>query len=125
MSALTSAWAIKRQASPPSRAVSSAARVGLVAQAIIYVTLAWLAADIADGRRGPQANQQGALAEIVSRPGGVALVVVLVVGFACYCLWRLSEAIFGIRSTIGRSIGCSRWLERWRMARYAYQRSCF
>jgi hypothetical protein len=81
--------------SPQTRAVTSTARVGLVAQAIIYLTLAWLTAEIAAGRRSPQANQQGALAEIVSQPGGVALVVALIVGFACYSLWRLSEAIFG------------------------------
>lgn len=87
--------AIRRRASPQTRAVTSTARVGLVAQAIVYLTLAWLAAEIADGRRTPQANQQGALAEIVSHSGGVALVVVLAIGFACYSLWRLSEAIFG------------------------------
>jgi hypothetical protein len=71
--------------------VTSAARVRLVAQAIVYVTLAWLAAEIAAGRRTPQANQQGALAEVVSHSGGV----VLLIGFNSYSVWRLSEAIFG------------------------------
>jgi hypothetical protein len=76
------------------------ARAGLIAQAIIYLILAWLTIQIAAGHRGPQANQKGALAEIISQPGGVAVATVLVVGFASYSLWRLSEAIFG--SSINR-----------------------
>ena len=91
MGALT----LTRRVSPETRAVTSAARVGLAAQAITYVTLAWLTADIAAGQRSPQANQEGALAEIVSKPGGAVLAVVLAAGFACYSLWRLSEAAFG------------------------------
>jgi hypothetical protein len=58
--------------------------------------LAWLTLEIATGGDGgKQANQKGALAEVVSHPGGVALAVVLSVGFGCYALWRLSEAVFG------------------------------
>jgi hypothetical protein len=71
------------------------ARVGLIAQAITYLILAWLTAQIAAGHRSQPANQKGALAEVISHPGGVALVVVLVVGFGSYSLWRLSEAVFG------------------------------
>jgi Domain of Unknown Function (DUF1206) len=71
------------------------ARVGLGSQAIVYLVLAWLTAEIAAGGGDKQANQKGALAEVIRHPGGVVLIVVMTAGFACYSLWRLSEAVFG------------------------------
>jgi Domain of Unknown Function (DUF1206) len=90
-----SAPGIGRRASPESRLVTSVARAGLSAQAIVYLALAWLTAQIAAGHSSPQANQKGALAEMVSHSGGVVLVTALAVGFASYAVWRLSEAVFG------------------------------
>jgi hypothetical protein len=73
------------------------ARYGLGSQALVYLLLAWLTFEVAvrGGSGGQQANQQGALAEVISHPGGVVLVAVMSAGFACYALWRLSEAVFG------------------------------
>jgi hypothetical protein len=89
------------------------ARAGLIAQSIVYLILAWLIVQIAVGGHGPQANQKGALAEIISHPGGVAVVIALIVGFASYSLWRLSEAIFGSsvnHTTIDRLLSLARGL---------------
>jgi hypothetical protein len=78
------------------------ARYGLGSQALVYLLLAWLTFEIAvrgrgggGGSGGQQANQQGALAEVISHPGGVVLVAIMSAGFGCYALWRLSEAVFG------------------------------
>jgi hypothetical protein len=84
--------------SPQTRVVTSLARAGLVAQAIVYLVLGALALRIGFGAgTGKPANQQGALAEVVSQPGGLVLVAVLAAGFGAYALWRASEAAFGSR----------------------------
>jgi hypothetical protein len=84
--------------SPQTRGVTSLARAGLVAQAAVYLVLGLLALRIGFGSTsGQPANQQGALAEVVSQPGGIALVAVLAAGFGAYALWRASEAAFGSR----------------------------
>jgi hypothetical protein len=95
-----STLAITHRVSPQSRAVTSMARAGLIAQAIIYQILAWLTIQIAAGHRGPQANQKGALAEIISQPGGVAVAIVLVVGFASYS----PTDGFGVRTVVRRRL---------------------
>jgi hypothetical protein len=59
------------------------ARAGLVARGVIYLLIGVIAALVALGRSGQQADQQGAL-------------VLLGIGFAAYALWRLSEAAFGV-----------------------------
>jgi Domain of Unknown Function (DUF1206) len=84
--------------SPPTRVVTTLARAGLVAQAIVYLVLGALALQIGFGSGGGQpADQQGALAEVVNQPGGVVLVAVLAAGLGAYALWRASEAAFGSR----------------------------
>lgn len=72
-----------------------AARTGLLARAVVYVVLGWLAIDIATGHRQHQANQKGALADVASHPGGTALLIVVVAGLWCYAAWQLSRAVFG------------------------------
>jgi hypothetical protein len=74
------------------------ARYGLGSQALVYLLLAWLTFEIAargGGTGGQEANQQGALAAVISHPGGLVLVASMSAGFGCYALWRLSEAVFG------------------------------
>lgn len=75
--------------------MAGAARLGLAARAFVYLVIGWLAIQIAFGHRTQQANQKGALADIAGHPAGLVLLWVLGVGFACYALWRLSEAAFG------------------------------
>lgn len=78
-----------------SRVMAALARFGLAARGFVYLTIGWLAVQIARGRGNHQANQRGALAEIAQHPFGVALLWVLGLGFAAYAVWRLSEAAFG------------------------------
>ena len=101
---------------PRTRAITAAARTGLAAQALVYILLGWLAVQIAVGHSTPQVNQTGALADVVSHPGGVVLVALIAAGFGCYALWRLSEAVFGSRVNHTRT---DRWLSGLRALAYA------
>lgn len=77
-----------------SPAMRATARVGLAARAVVYLLMGGLAIDIAIGGSKRPANQQGALAEVASTPGGTVLLVLVAAGFAGYALWRLSQALF-------------------------------
>ena len=77
------------------RAIGWAARAGLAARGTTYLLLAALTVSLALGNQ-EEADQTGALQELVSRPWGSWLVGLLAVGFACYALWRFSEAVFGV-----------------------------
>jgi hypothetical protein len=78
-----------------SRPMHWVARFGLACRGVIYLLLGLLAVLVA---RGDQAemDQKGVLRAVVDKPFGGFVVVLLGVGFACYALWRLSEAIFGV-----------------------------
>lgn len=70
------------------------ARLGLLARAVIYLVIGWLAILLARGGSG-HVDQRGALVALLSQPFGTLLVVVLLVGFLGYAAWRFSEAAFG------------------------------
>jgi uncharacterized integral membrane protein len=72
------------------------ARAGLAARGVIYILIGWVAILIALGRSSRQADQQGALQLLAGKPYGLASLWLLGIGFACYALWRLSEAAFGV-----------------------------
>ena len=78
-----------------SRPMGWLARVGLTARGVVYLVMGWLAILVAMGARA-QVDQRGALAEVLGRPAGTALVWLMAIGFAAYALWRLSEAAFGV-----------------------------
>lgn len=73
------------------------ARVGLAARGLVYVLVALLAARIAFGRRDQGADQKGAFQTLAQNGPGRVVLWVVVVGFAGYALWQLSEAAFGAR----------------------------
>jgi hypothetical protein len=73
-------------------------RVGLAARGVLYIVLGILALRIALGDRGEQANQNGALQEVVAQPFGQVLIWVVAVGLIAYALWRLATAAFGVRA---------------------------
>lgn len=70
------------------------ARAGLIAKGVLYAVLALLALQIALGN-GAEADSQGALREVASRPFGTAMLVVLGLGFAGYAGWQLRCAVKG------------------------------
>ncbi|HEY6278145.1 MAG TPA: DUF1206 domain-containing protein [Streptosporangiaceae bacterium] len=79
--------------SPAARAL---ARAGLTARGVLYLLIGWVAILVALGQSRHQADQQGALQLLASKPFGVFLLWLLGIGFAGYALWRLSEAAFGV-----------------------------
>ena len=70
------------------------ARAGLVAKGALYALLALLALQIALGNSA-DADSQGALREVASRPFGTAVLAALGLGFAGYAIWQLRAALQG------------------------------
>src|SRR3954469_14590546 len=71
------------------------ARFGLAARGLVYIVIAWIAAQIAFGGSSQQADRQGAIHTLASNGVGKVLVVLAGIGFAGYALWRLTQAIWG------------------------------
>lgn len=71
------------------------ARFGLVAQGVSFALVAVLAIKLALGDGGAATDRQGALRTIAQDGAGRAIVIALAIGFGCYTLWRLFEAVFG------------------------------
>jgi hypothetical protein len=72
------------------------ARWGLAARATIYLLIGVLAALLAAGQYGHEADQRGALQTLAGRSGGNVLIWIIMVGLVGYALWRFSEAAFGV-----------------------------
>lgn len=75
--------------------VARAGRVGMIAAGVLYLTLAWLAAQVADREGTERADTQGALHAIAGAPLGKAALAFLAAGFAGYALWRFLVAALG------------------------------
>jgi hypothetical protein len=86
-----------------TRPMDWAARAGLTARGLVYLLIGVLAFLVARGARA-EVDQTGALAQVLAKPFGGWVVGLLAVGFACYSLWRLSEAAFGVTGE-GRKTG--------------------
>lgn len=69
------------------------ARYGLVAKGASYALVAVLAVLLAVGAGGKAASRVGALESIAGAWWGVAVLVVLALGFAAYAVWRALEAM--------------------------------
>lgn len=82
-------------ATATGRPMGWVARVGLTARATIYLLMGWLAIVVSLGGRA-KVDQRGALSEVLSQPLGTLLVVLMLLGFVAYALWRFSEAAFGV-----------------------------
>ncbi|CAM4009845.1 DUF1206 domain-containing protein [Nocardia ninae] len=74
------------------------ARAGFVMTGIVHLIIGYIAIRIALGGRGGNADHSGAMAELVSKPGGVFVMWVAVVAFVLMALWRLAETVFGSAS---------------------------
>lgn len=83
------------RAAADSRSMDAVARAGLTARGVVYILMGVLALLIARGGHA-EVDQKGALAQLLLKPYGKWLVGLLAVGFACYALWRLLEAAFGV-----------------------------
>lgn len=79
--------------------VDRVARVGFCARGVVYAVIGLVALQIArdGGAHGEDASKNGALQEIAKQSFGRVLLLVLAVGLAGYAVWRLSEALWGVR----------------------------
>jgi len=70
------------------------AKAGLATRAVIYVLLAYIAADLAlRHNSSAEANGSGALSEIGRQPAGRALLGLLAIGLVGYATWRVAQAL--------------------------------
>jgi hypothetical protein len=81
-----------------SPAARGLARMGLTARGVLYILIGWIAILVALGQSSHEADQQGALQLLAAQSYGLVSLWLLGIGFACYALWRLSEAAFGVTS---------------------------
>jgi hypothetical protein len=78
--------------------VERAGRIGLVAKGVSYALIGILAIQIPLGQGGQAADRQGVLRELANESWGTAALIALAVGFACYGVWRLIEAVVDRRN---------------------------
>lgn len=77
--------------------IDHVARAGLVAYAIIYLLIGWLAVQLAFGDREGKPSSTGALRQLAEQPFGEVLVWAVSIGMFLLALWQLLEAGFGHR----------------------------
>lgn len=70
------------------------ARLGYFAKAVVYLIVGMLACLSAFGAGGRVTDTSGALKEILEKPFGLVMLVVLAVGFCGYAVWRVLDAWF-------------------------------
>lgn len=68
------------------------ARFGYSCKAVIYLTVGLLAIAAATGQGGRVTDTSGALRELLARPFGHVLLIVLGAGLCGYAVWRLADA---------------------------------
>jgi uncharacterized integral membrane protein len=95
-STLSPSASVKARSAANSEPMRALARAGLAARGVIYVLIGLVAFLVAFGLSSRQANQEGALQLLAAKPYGLIALWLLAIGFACYALWRLSEAAFGV-----------------------------
>lgn len=83
--------------------VDRAARIGLVAYAIVYVLLGWLAIQLALGHSSGKPSSTGAMRELTQQPLGGVLIWVVALGMFLLVIWQLLEAAYGHRDDDGTS----------------------
>lgn len=84
-----------------SRGFRNAARMGYVASGLLHVLIGVIALRIDFGGSG-NADSSGAVAELGSKPGGLILLWVCLLGCICLALFQLSRIVFDARTRQGR-----------------------
>lgn len=72
--------------------VEYGARIGLAANGLIHLLIAWISLQVAWGGSASEADQGGALATLAGTALGSALLWTIAVGFALLALWHATEA---------------------------------
>jgi hypothetical protein len=71
------------------------ARAGFISRGALYAIVGILAIKLAAGLGGKATDQKGALQTIAHQPFGRILLILMVIGFVGYGLWRYVQAGFG------------------------------
>ena len=74
-------------------AVKRVGRAGVAAEGVVYLLVAWLAAQVALGSSSGSADSSGALGQIKEAPGGVVLLALLALGFVAMLVWQVVAVI--------------------------------
>src|SRR3954449_6132384 len=74
-----------------------AARIGFVAYGVVYLTIGWLAVQLAFGNRKGQASSSGAMRELAQQPFGHVLIWAVSIGMVLLVVATLLEAVAGHR----------------------------
>ena len=69
------------------------ARVGLIAYGAMHLLIGYLAARLAWGARGADADQTGALQTVADGPGGAVLLWVIGLGMLALAVWQAGEVL--------------------------------
>ncbi|MFI7678331.1 DUF1206 domain-containing protein [Actinophytocola sp. NPDC049390] len=89
-----------------SRVTQGLGRAGMACYGLVHVIVAYLAARVAFGDTGEQADQTGAVQEVGSGTFGAVVLWVLAVGLVAYGVWQVMQATVGyqwIRKTSRRT----------------------
>lgn len=70
--------------------------LGLVCFGLIHLLLGWLCVQVALGGQG-ETSTQGALKDLVAKPFGNVLMIVIALGLLALVVWQVVEALFGYR----------------------------
>ena len=87
--------------SPDGDWIGAVARIGLVAYAVVYLLLGWLAVQLAFGNHEGKPSSSGALQELAQQPLGGVLIWLVAGGMFLLVVWQLLEAAFGYRDEDG------------------------
>lgn len=68
-------------------------RIGYAVRGLIYVMMGLLALNVALGKGGTPASQQGAIQAIGRQPAGLVLLWIILIGLASYALWGVIRAV--------------------------------
>src|ERR687898_621735 len=77
-----------------SRGYQRLVKGGLVSYGVVHLLVAWIALNLAFGKRG-DASPNGALKEVAQQPLGEVLLWVMAVGLFALTIWQLIEATVG------------------------------
>jgi hypothetical protein len=81
--------------------IDHVARAGLVAYAVVYLLIGWLAVQLAFGDREGKPSSSGAFRELAQQPLGDVLIWVVALGMFLLVVWQLLEAAVGHREEDG------------------------
>jgi hypothetical protein len=89
-------------------AVTGVARAGMAAYGVVYVIVAWLAAQLVLGSPDGPASGQGAMEQVRDQPMGAVVLWLVAAGLSGLVLWEACQAVGGHRD----EEGAHRWAAR-------------